>query len=150
MKKSNSITNRSARRDYFVEETIEAGLKLIGSEVKSLRTGKASLNESFARIEKDEVFLYNMHISPYEHSSLKDQDPIRPKKLLLNKKEIVYLAGSISQKSLALIPLKVYFKNGFAKVELGIAKGKKQYDKREDIKRKEAQREIDKARRYKS
>ncbi|MFH1782224.1 MAG: SsrA-binding protein SmpB [Candidatus Omnitrophota bacterium] len=149
MGKNTSITNKAARRDYFIEETIEAGLKLIGSEVKSLRGGRASLAESFAKIENGELYLYNMHIAPYEYGSLKDQDPLRPKKLLLNKREIAYLITSISQKHLALIPLKIYFKNGYAKVEVGLAKGKRQYDKREAIRLKEAQREIDKAKRYK-
>ena len=152
MKKTNDgvITNRTARRDYVILETIEAGLSLKGSEVKSLRASKASLAESFARADGTEIFLYHMYISPYEYSSLKEQDPLRPKKLLLHKKEIDHLVATVSKKSLTLIPLKVYFKDGFAKVELGIAQGKKQYDKREEIKKKEAERELDRARRFKA
>jgi SsrA-binding protein len=141
------ITNRSAKRDYFILESFEAGLELKGPEVKSLRAGKASLAESFARIERGEIFLYQMHINPYEYDNKKDQDPVRPKKLLLHKKQIFYLINKIRQKGLTLIPLKVYFKDGFAKVELGVGQGKKQYDKREEIKKKEAQRTIDRVKR---
>ena len=149
MKKDHGITNRAARRDYFIVETIEAGLQLKGSEVKSLRSGKASLTESFAKIERKEVFLYKFHINPYEYSSEKEYDPIRPKKLLLHKKEITYLMVKASQRGLALIPLKVYFKTGFAKVELAIVKGKKHYDKRETIKKREAKRIISRAKSFK-
>jgi SsrA-binding protein len=141
------ITNRSAKRDYFILESFEAGLELKGPEVKSLRAGKASLAESFARIERGEIFLYQMHINPYEYDNKKYQDPVRPKKLLLHKKQIFYLINKIRQKGLTLIPLKVYFKDGFAKVELGVGQGKKQYDKREEIKKKEAQRTIDRVKR---
>jgi len=149
MKSKAGITNRAARRDFFILETVEAGLQLKGSEVKSLRSGKASLAESFAKIEDGAIFLYHMHINPYEYSDLKEQDPLRPKKLLLHKKEINYLIAKISQKGLTLIPLKVYFKDGFAKVELGVVKGKKLYDKREAIKEKEARRAISRAKRFK-
>lgn len=149
MKRDVSITNRSARRDYFILETVEAGLELKGSEVKSLRAGKASLAESFAKVEGSEIFLHHMHVSPYEYTKQEDQDPLRPKKLLLHKREIDYLVVQVSQKGLALVPLKVYFKKGFAKVELAVVKGKRQYDKREAIKRKEAQRMIERAKRYK-
>jgi SsrA-binding protein len=142
------ITNKAARRDYFIVERIEAGIELKGSEVKSIRAGKASLAESFAKVEGGEIFLYHMHISPYEYTAVKEQDPLRPKKLLLHKKEIDYLAAQISQKRLALIPLSVYFKKGLAKVELGLAKGKRQYDKREAIKRREAELAIARAKRY--
>jgi len=144
------IKNRRAKRDYFIIESIEAGLTLKGTEVKSLRAGKASLVESFARIEGGQIFLYGMHINPYEYGTLKDQDPLRPKKLLLHKKEIQYLITASSQKGLALVPLKVYFKNGFAKVVLAVGKGKKQYDKREAIKKKEATREISRAKGHKT
>ena len=150
MKKNTTITNRAARRDYFILDKIEAGLELRGSEVKSLRAGRASLAESFAKVEGGEIFLYHMHISPYEYTSEKDQDPIRPKKLLLHRKEINYLITQISQKGLALIPLQVYFKKGFAKVEIAVVKGKKHYDKREAIKRKEAERTLLRVKRLKS
>ena len=141
------VANRKARRDYFIVETLEAGLELRGSEVKSIRAGKASLAESFAKIEDGEIFLYHMHVSPYEYTDVKDQNSLRPKKLLLHRKEIDYLIAQISQKRLTLLPLRVYFKKGFAKVELAVARGKKQYDKREAIKEKEAQRAIARAKR---
>jgi len=134
--------NRKARHDYFIIDTFEAGIELKGSEVKSIRAGKVSLAESFARIENGEVFLYHMHISPYEYTRQSEQDPLRPKKLLLHKKEISYLSMQINQRPLTLIPLSVYFKRGLAKVELGLARGKRQYDKREELKKKEAQRAI--------
>jgi len=148
MKDRAKITNRAARRDYFILEAFEAGLELRGAEVKSLRAGKASLAESFAKIEDREIFLYHMYISPYEYTNKEEQEPLRPKKLLLHKKEIDYLIVQISQKRLALIPLRVYFKKGFAKVELALAKGKRQWDKRETIRRKETEREISRAKRY--
>ena len=144
-----TITNRAARRDYFILETVEAGLQLKGSEVKSLRAGKASLAESFAKVEGQEIFLYHMHINPYEYNAQEDQDPVRPKKLLLHKKEIMHLIANMSQKGLTLVPLKIYFKRGFAKVELGLAKGKKHYDKRESIRRKESERAMLRAKRQK-
>ena len=143
------VTNRKARRDYFILETFEAGLELKGSEVKSLRAGKASLAESFAKVDGSEIFLYHMHISPYKYTVEKEQDPLRPKKLLLHRKEIDYLMVQLLQKRLPLIPLNVYFKNGLAKLELAVAKGRKQYDKREAIRRKEAQRDMERAKRYK-
>ena len=149
MKDNTVVTNRAARRDYFILETLEAGLELKGSEVKSLRAGKASLAESFARVDGTEIFLYHMHVNPYEYTNLKEQDPLRPKKLLLHRKEINYLMAKISQKGLAIVPLKVYFNKGIAKVELAVAKGKKFYDKREAIKQKEAQRNMDRVKRYK-
>ena len=147
MEYNSVITNRSARRDFFIVETIEAGLELMGTEVKSIRSGKASLAESFAKVEEGEIFLYHMHVSPYEYDS-KEQDALRPKKLLLHRKQIEYLSGQVLQKRLALIPLKVYFKNGFAKVELGLAQGKKQYDKRESIRKREADRAIARAKKF--
>ncbi len=138
-------TNKKAYHDYHIEETYEAGMMLQGTEVKSLREGKANLKDSFARIEKDEIFLLNCHISPYSHGNIANHDPMRTKKLLLHKREIQRLIGKIQQKGYALIPLKIYFKNEKAKVELGLAKGKKAYDKREDIKKREAGREMEKA-----
>ena len=149
MKDNSRITNRAARRDYFILESIEAGLELRGSEVKSIRAGKASLAESFAKVESNEIFLYHMYVSPYEYTKQEEQDPIRPKKLLLHRKEIDYLIVQNTQKRLVLIPLKIYFKKGLAKVELGVAKGKKHYDKRETIRRKEADRAIARAKKYK-
>jgi SsrA-binding protein len=138
-------TNKKAYHDYHIEETYEAGMALRGTEVKSLREGKANLKDSFARIEKDEIFLLNCHISPYSHGNIANHDPMRTRKLLLHKREIQRLIGKIQQKGYALIPLKIYFKNEKAKVELGLAKGKKAYDKREDIKKREADREMEKA-----
>lgn len=138
-------TNKKAYHDYHIEETYEAGMMLQGTEVKSLREGKANLKDSFARIEKDEIFLLNCHISPYSHGNIANHDPLRTRKLLLHKREIQRLIGKIQQKGYALIPLKIYFKNEKAKVELGLAKGKKAYDKREDIKKREADREMEKA-----
>ncbi len=143
------VTNRQARRDYAILESIEAGIELKGTEVKSLRGRLANLKESFARIEKEEVILYNFHISPYEFGNIHNVDPMRPRKLLLHKNQILRLYAQIQTKSLTLVPLKVYFKKGFAKVELAVAKGKKKYDKREAIKRREAKREIDRALRSK-
>lgn len=147
MEYNSVITNRSARRDFFILETLEAGLELKGSEVKAIRAGKASLAESFAKVEEGEIFLYHMYVSPYEYDS-KEQDALRPKKLLLHKKEIDYLTGQILQKRLTLIPLKTYFKNGFVKIELGLAQGKKQYDKRESIRKKESDRAISRAKKF--
>lgn len=148
MGKNASITNRAARRDYFILEAIEAGIELKGSEVKSIRAGKASLAESFAKFDGREIFLYHMYVSPYEYTPKEEQVPLRPKRLLLHRREIDYLIAQISQKRLALIPLSVYFKKSLAKVELALAKGKKQYDKREAIKRKEAERDIDRVKRF--
>lgn len=136
-------TNRQARRDFFILETLEAGLQLKGSEVKSLRARKANLKDSFARIEGGEAILYNMHITPYEQTGVFDlPEPKRPRKLLLHKEQIKRLVGSLSQKGLTLIPLKVYFRRGFAKVELGLAKGKKLYDKRQELRKKEHEMEV--------
>ncbi len=143
------ITNRKAYHDYTIEETYEAGLSLFGAEVKSLRDGQINLGDSFARIEKGELFLYHCHISPYSHGHCSNPDPTRKRKLLLNRREIERLMGKTQQKGLALIPLKVYFKRGWAKVELGLARGKKAYDKRETIAKNTAQREIEKAMRSK-
>ena len=148
MEYSSVVTNRSARRDFFILETVEAGLELRGTEVKSIRSGKASLAESFGKVEEGEIFLYHMHVSPYEYDS-KEQDALRPKKVLLHKKQIEYLTGQVLQKRLTLIPLKTYFKNGFVKVELGLCQGKKQYDKREAIRKRESDRALARAKRTK-
>ncbi len=139
------ISNRKAFRNYTVVEKIEAGIALRGTEVKSLRLSKGNLGDSFAKVEDMEVFLYNFHISPYQAGSVFNHDPLRPRKLLLHKQQIKRLWGQTSVKGFSLIPLRVYFKNGKAKVELGLAKGKKLYDKREDIKRREADAEADRA-----
>ncbi len=137
--------NRKARHDYQIEETYEAGLVLAGTEVKSLRAGRANLKDSFARVDKGEVFLYNAHISPYDQASRFNHDPRRTRKLLMNKHEIRRLIGRVQEKGLTLVPLKMYFKNGRAKVELALAKGKKLYDKRDDIAARDAKREVEKA-----
>ena len=134
--------NRHARHDYSILESFEAGIALKGTEVKSLRAGQASLKDSFARIEGEELFLYNMHIAPYEFGNISNVEPLRPRKLLLHKNEIRRLIGDLSTKRLALIPLRLYFKRGIVKVELALAKGKKQYDKREAIKGRDAAREL--------
>ena len=140
------ITNRKARHDYHILETFEAGIALVGTEVKSLREGKGNLKDSFARVENGELFLYNMHISPYEKGNIFNEDPLRTRKLLMHKKEIHRLAGQVKEKGLTLIPLKVYLnERGLIKVELALAKGKALYDKREDIKRRDANREVEKA-----
>lgn len=132
-------TNRKAHRDYEVLEVFECGIELKGSEVKSLREGKVNLNDSFARVEKEEVVLYNTHISPYAQASYLNVDPIRPRKLLLHRNQIRKIAGRLAQKGFTLIPLKAYFNTrGFAKIEIGLCKGKKIYDRRDDIKRRES------------
>ncbi|MDZ4383639.1 MAG: SsrA-binding protein SmpB, partial [Thermodesulfovibrionia bacterium] len=132
-----------AYHDYFIEETCEAGITLLGTEVKSLREGKANLKDSYALIKGNEIFLLNCHISPYSHGNIQNHDPLRTRKLLLHRKEINKLWGKLTQKGLTLIPLKIYFKKGKAKVEIGLCKGKKQYEKREVLKEKEARREIE-------
>jgi SsrA-binding protein len=136
-------TNRKAWHEYFVLETFEAGIALKGAEVKSLRQSRASLQESYATLKNGEVWLVDMHISPYEQAAVDAYEPKRVRKLLLHKKEIRRLVGKLAEKGLTLIPLRVYFKNGIAKVELALAKGKRSYDKREAIKRREAQRELE-------
>ncbi|ABP66708.1 SsrA-binding protein [Caldicellulosiruptor saccharolyticus DSM 8903] len=135
-------TNRKAYHDYFIEETIEAGIELKGTEVKSVRLGHVNLKDSFARVENGEVFLYNMHISPYEKGNIFNVDPMRDRKLLLHKSEINRLAGYVQQKGYTLIPLKIYLKRGKIKVELAVAKGKKLFDKREAIAKRDAELEI--------
>jgi len=134
--------NRKARHDYEILETWEAGLALQGTEVKSLRMGNANLKDSYARVQDGEVFLYNFHISPYEKESHFNHDPLRIRKLLLHRKEIRKLTGRVEEKGLTLVALKVYFKTGKAKVELALARGKKLYDKREDIAKRDMQREL--------
>ena len=138
-------TNRKARHDYHILETYEAGMVLQGTEVKSLRQGQANLKDSFARIEGGEIFLHNLHISPYEFGIVAEQDPTRTRKLLLHKKEIKRLLGKTAERGLTLIPLQLYFKQELAKVELALAKGKRSYDKRQDLKKREAEREIERA-----
>ena len=139
------IENRKARHDYFVEDSITCGIVLGGTEVKSIRSGKAQLKDSYARIEKGEVWLYNCHISPYQFGNRFNHNPLRKRKLLLTKKEIVKLSSKVKEKKIFLIPLKIYFSKNWAKLELALAKGKKMYDKRESIKKKELQRSIKEA-----
>lgn len=136
--------NKKARFDFFIEDTFEAGISLHGTEVKSLRMGKCSIKESFIRIENGEVFIYNMHISPYEKGNIFNKDPLRIKKLLLHKYEINKLSGQMAQKGYTIVPLTVYFKGSLVKVEIGLAKGKKLYDKRQDIAKKDQKREAEK------
>ncbi len=136
--------NKKAYHDYFIEEKYEAGLVLHGTEVKSLRMGKCSIKEAFIRIENGEVYVYGMHISPYEKGNIFNKDPLRVKKLLLHKQQIRKLIGSSAEKGYTLVPLQVYFKDGRAKIEIGLAKGKKIYDKRQDIAKKDQRREAEK------
>jgi SsrA-binding protein len=138
-----TISNRKARHDFNVEETYEAGLVLKGTEVKSLRQGKASFTDAFAYIQSGEVWLRELYIKPYEHGSYYNHDPRRPRKLLLNKREIRELDKAVQQKGYTIVPLKLYFKRGNAKVLIGVAKGKKQYDKRDSIKEKDVKRQIE-------
>ena len=135
--------NKKAYHDYFIEETYEAGIALHGTEVKSLRMGKCSIKESFVRIENEEVYIYGMHISPYEKGNIFNRDPLRVKKLLLHKSEIRKMKGKIAEKGYTLVPLKVYFNRSMVKVEIGMAKGKKLYDKRQDIAKKDQRREAE-------
>lgn len=137
--------NRKARHDYFIEETYEAGIALKGTEVKSLRAGRANLKDSYAQVENGEMYLLNMHISPYEQGNRFNVDPVRARKLLLHKGEIIRLYGKVKQQGLTLIPLKVYFKKGRVKVELALAKGKKTYDKREAMAERDAKREMERS-----
>ena len=135
--------NKKAYHDYFIEDTWEAGISLAGTEVKSLRMGKCSVKESFIRIEGGEVIVYGMHISPYEKGNIFNKDPLRPRKLLMHRYEINKIAGKIAEKGYTLVPLKVYFKGSLVKVEIGLAKGKKLYDKRQDIAKKDMKREAE-------
>lgn len=135
--------NRKAYHEYFVEEKLEAGIILTGTEIKSIRNGRVNLKDSYARIENGEVWLYQMHISPYEQGNRFNHDPLRNRKLLLNRSEITKLIGKVHQQGLTLIPTKLYLKRGMAKIELGICRGKKNYDKRQDIAERDAKREIE-------
>lgn len=137
--------NRKAFHDYFIEDTLEAGIALSGTEVKSLREGKANLKDSYVLVKGGEVFLLNCHISPYSHGNIMNHDPVRTRKLLLHRKEIDRMSGKAAAKGYTLIPLKIYFKASFAKVEIGLAKGKRLFEKRDTIKEREAKREIEKA-----
>lgn len=134
--------NPVAYHNYSINDTLEAGIVLTGTEIKSIRSGKVNLKDAYVNIKNGEVFVYGMHISPYEHGNIFNKDPLRTRKLLLNKREINKLFGYISQKGLSLIPTKLYFKGNFVKLEIGIGKGKKLYDKREDIAKKDAERKI--------
>ena len=133
--------NKKAFHDYFVDEKYEAGIVLVGTEVKSLRMGKCSIKEAFIRMDKDEMYIYGMNISPYEKGNIFNKDPLRPRKLLVHRYEINKLAGKIKEKGLTLVPLSVYFVNGKAKVEFGLCRGKKLYDKRDTIAKKDYERE---------
>jgi SsrA-binding protein len=136
-------TNRQAYHDYHIEETIEAGIALTGTEVKSIREGRINLRDAYVRIEDGEAWLVNAHIAPYSHGNRENHEPTRPRKLLLHKREIGYLAGKSSMRGLTIVPLKVYLKNGRVKVELGLARGKRQYDKREAIAERDMRRELE-------
>lgn len=136
--------NRKARHDYFIEESMEAGIELFGTEVKSVKLGKANLKDSYAEVKNGEIYLYNLHISPYEKGNIFNKDPLRPRRLLLHKNEIRRLDSILSQQGLTLVPLSMYQVRGLVKVQLAVAKGKKLYDKRQDIAKKDAMREVEK------
>jgi SsrA-binding protein len=137
--------NRTARHEYFIEETIEAGLELFGTEVKSIREGKANLKESYCEIDKGEMFIHGMHVSPYEKGNIFNRDPLRVRKLLLHKREIMRLLGKVKQDGYTIIPLDLHLTGQHVKMEIALAKGKKLYDKREDAAKRSAKREIDRA-----
>ena len=137
--------NRKARHDYFIHETYEAGIELKGTEVKSLRSGRANLRDSYAEVKNGEIFVQHFHISPFEHGNIFNHDPLRVRRLLLHKREIIKLFSKTREKGFTLIPLKIYFKRGRAKVELALASGKHTYDKREDLKTKAARRDVERA-----
>lgn len=143
MAKKLIANNKKAYHDYFIEEKYEAGISLAGTEVKSLRMGRCSIKEAFIRIEHDEVFVYNMYISPYEKGNIFNKDPLRVRKLLLHRQEIRKIQGHITQKGYTIVPLSVYFSGSLVKVEIGLAKGKKLYDKRQDIAKKDQRREAE-------
>lgn len=143
MAKKLIANNKKAYHDYFIEEKYEAGISLAGTEVKSLRMGRCSIKEAFIRIEHDEVFVYNMHISPYEKGNIFNKDPLRVRKLLLHRQEIRKIQGHITQKGYTIVPLSVYFSGSLVKVEIGLVKGKKLYDKRQDIAKKDQRREAE-------
>lgn len=134
--------NPTAYHNYTIEDTLEAGIVLSGTEIKSIRTGKVNLKDTYASIKNGEAYIYGMHISPYEHGNIFNKDPLRDRKLLIHKKEIHKLVGLIKQKGYSLIPIELYFKGSFVKLKLGIGKGKKLYDKRQDLAKKDAQRQI--------
>ncbi|MDO4743339.1 MAG: SsrA-binding protein SmpB [bacterium] len=138
-------TNRKAFHDYFIEESFEAGIELVGTEVKSMRQGNVNLKDAWCDIVKGEIFVKGMHISPYEKGNVFNRDPNRPRKLLLHKREILRLFGTVKQQGLTLIPLSVYFKGSLIKIQLGLCRGKKLHDKREDMARRDSAREIDRA-----
>lgn len=140
-----AVENRKARHDFHIHEVFEAGIALVGTEVKSLRVGKANLKDSYAQVKDGEIFLQNMHISPYEAGNIFNHDPLRARKLLLHKSEIVKLFSKTREKGYTLVPLKLYFKRGRAKLELALASGKKDYDKRQDMAKRDAKREVDRA-----
>jgi SsrA-binding protein len=137
--------NKKAYHDFFIEQTFEAGIVLKGTEIKAIRAARVNLKDAFAKIENGEVYLHNMHVSPYEQGNQFNHDPLRTRKLLLHKKEISKLIGVTKETGYTIVPLKMYLKNGFAKVLIGLGKGKKQYDKRDDLKKKEAKRDIERA-----
>ncbi|MFV0559705.1 MAG: SsrA-binding protein SmpB [Enterococcus sp.] len=134
--------NKKARHDYSITDTMEAGMVLQGTEIKSIRNSRINLKDGFVRVRNGEAYLYNVHISPYEQGNIFNHDPLRTRKLLLHKKQIARLIGETKNKGITIVPLKVYIRNGYAKVLIGIAKGKKEYDKREDLKRKDIDRQI--------
>ncbi|MEW5550046.1 SsrA-binding protein SmpB [Peribacillus frigoritolerans] len=137
--------NKKAYHDFFIEQTFEAGIVLKGTEIKAIRAARVNLKDAFAKIENGEIYLHNMHVSPYEQGNQFNHDPLRTRKLLLHKKEISKLIGITKETGYTIVPLKMYLKNGFAKVLIGLGKGKKQYDKRDDLKKKEAKRDIERA-----
>lgn len=140
-----AVENRKARHDFHIHEVFEAGIALVGTEVKSLRAGKANLKDSYAQVKDGELFLLQMHISPYEAGNIFNHDPLRARKLLLHKSEIVKLFSKTREKGYTLVPLKIYFKGGRAKLELALASGKKDYDKRQDMAKRDAKREVERA-----
>jgi SsrA-binding protein len=135
--------NKKARHDFFIEETFEAGIVLQGTEIKSIRAAKVNLKDAYARIQQGEIFLHNMHVSPYEQGNRYNHDPLRTRKLLLHNREISKLIGETKVDGYSIVPLKIYIKNGFAKVLIGLARGKKKYDKRDDLRNKDAKRDMD-------
>ena len=145
MNKKIVAKNPTARHNYTIEDTYEAGIVLSGTEIKSIRNGKVNLKDSYANIKNGEVFIYGMHISPYEHGNIYNKDPLRTRKLLLNRREINKLVGLIKQKGLSLVPISLYFNGNFLKIELGVGKGKKLHDKRQDIEKKDAEMKIKRA-----
>lgn len=145
MKKHIIATNPTAKHNYDIQTTYEAGIVLSGTEIKSIRNNKVNLKDSYANIKNGEVFIYGLHISPYEHGNIYNKDPLRTRKLLLNRREINKLTGLIKQKGLSLVPISLYFNGNFVKVELGVGKGKKLYDKRQDIAKRDAQRRMQQA-----